>query len=103
MVYKVCEFKGIPRLKISEEPEKTTIAGSKSVIRALDADGFPVYDILCLWSEYELLLSEPQRLKVFDRINKEEIDTSNITLVGLSKDLFVNGEIAAERKDITLI
>ena len=36
MVYKVCEFKGIPRIKISEEAEKTTIAGSKSIIRAVN-------------------------------------------------------------------
>ena len=48
MVYKVCEFKGIARLKRSEEAEKTTIAGSKSVIRALNADGSPAFDVLCL-------------------------------------------------------
>jgi nicotinic acid phosphoribosyltransferase len=36
MVYKVCEFRGLPRIKISEEAEKTTIPGSKKVARAYD-------------------------------------------------------------------
>ena len=41
MVYKVCEFKGGPRIKISEEPGKTTIAGAKSVLRAKNNQGEP--------------------------------------------------------------
>jgi len=53
MVYKVCEFKGTPRIKISEEPGKSTIPGAKSVLRALDENGAPKFDILCLASEYE--------------------------------------------------
>lgn len=36
MVYKVCEFRGLPRIKFSEEKEKTTIPGSKKVFRAYD-------------------------------------------------------------------
>jgi hypothetical protein len=36
MVYKVCEFRGLPRIKISEEAEKTTIPASKKVARAFN-------------------------------------------------------------------
>jgi hypothetical protein len=41
MVYKVCEFMGLPRIKFSEEAEKTTIPGSKKILRAYDAEGKP--------------------------------------------------------------
>lgn len=33
MVYKICELKGIPRIKLSEEPGKSTLPGSKQVLR----------------------------------------------------------------------
>jgi len=51
MVYKVCEFKGTPRIKISEEPGKSTIPGRKSILRAT-LKGRPVFDVLCLGTEY---------------------------------------------------
>uniref|UniRef100_A0A3Q2P089 nicotinate phosphoribosyltransferase n=1 Tax=Fundulus heteroclitus TaxID=8078 RepID=A0A3Q2P089_FUNHE len=35
-------------MKISEDPEKTTVAGRKAVYRLLDADGHPFLDLLCL-------------------------------------------------------
>ena len=72
MVYKVCEFKGIPRIKLSEEPEKTTVAGSKCVLRAFTTSGRPALDILCMASEYsQLKEAQVDQIKVFDRISKE--------------------------------
>ena len=50
MVYKVCEFRGLERIKISEETEKSTIPGSKYVLRNFE-NGKPTFDILCLASE----------------------------------------------------
>ncbi|KAM4574722.1 nicotinate phosphoribosyltransferase [Fundulus diaphanus] len=47
-VYKLVEVRGTPRMKISEDPEKTTVAGRKAVYRLLDADGHPFLDLLCL-------------------------------------------------------
>jgi hypothetical protein len=38
-------------MKISEEAEKTTIPGSKKVVRAFDVDGQPIFDVLCLADE----------------------------------------------------
>lgn len=51
MVYKVCEFKDTPRIKISEEPGKSTIPGSKHVYRQFSNDGKPLFDVLCLDGE----------------------------------------------------
>ena len=71
MVYKVCEFKGIPRIKISEEPGKSTIAGAKSVLRAYNGAGSPMFDVLCLRSEYEEILANPESISgVYDRLTK---------------------------------
>ena len=73
MVYKVQEFKGTPRIKISEEPAKTAIAGAKSVLRALDGQGAPLFDVLCLRDEYDAILSAPESLSsVFDLIHSED-------------------------------
>ena len=57
MVYKVCEFQGTPRIKISEEPGKSTIPGSKTILRALDENGVPVFDLLCLAEEKDTLIA----------------------------------------------
>ena len=97
MVYKVCEFQGVPRIKISEEPEKTTIGGSKCAFRVINADGKPVFDVLCMATEYKNLLNSPiDQLKIYDRLAKTQIDLQalNVSKVeGLSTDLFKNGEI----------
>ncbi|MEQ2297104.1 hypothetical protein AMECASPLE_031284 [Ameca splendens] len=47
-VYKLVEVRGRPRMKISEDPKKTTVAGRKAIYRLLDADGHPFLDLLCL-------------------------------------------------------
>lgn len=69
MVYKVCEFQGTPRIKISEEPEKTTIPGSKYVVRAFDDKDKPIFDVLCLMDEPA---SDKGAIKAFDRHNGTE-------------------------------
>jgi nicotinic acid phosphoribosyltransferase len=61
MVYKVCEFRGLPRIKISEEKEKTTIPGSKKVLRAYNELNEPIFDVLCLEEENA-------EIEVLDRI-----------------------------------
>jgi nicotinate phosphoribosyltransferase len=68
MVYKVCEFRGLPRIKISEEPEKTTIPGSKKILRAYDAGNSPIFDVLCLESEATPL----SEMTVYDRVTGQE-------------------------------
>ncbi|XP_061540366.1 nicotinate phosphoribosyltransferase [Phycodurus eques] len=47
-VYKLVEVRGKPRMKISEDPEKSTVPGRKSVYRLIDAEGHPFLDLVCL-------------------------------------------------------
>ncbi|XP_061463082.1 nicotinate phosphoribosyltransferase [Rhineura floridana] len=50
-VYKLVEVKGCPRLKVTEDKEKTTLPGSKQVYRLWDAAGFPCMDLMSLEEE----------------------------------------------------
>ncbi|XP_044056331.1 nicotinate phosphoribosyltransferase isoform X2 [Siniperca chuatsi] len=47
-VYKLVEVRGRPRMKISEDPEKSTVPGRKAVYRLVDAEGHPFQDLVCL-------------------------------------------------------
>jgi len=98
MVYKVCEFKGTPRIKLSEEPSKTTIAGAKSILRAFSEQGEPIFDILCMKNEFESILANPQSLTtVYDRLTKEAKAASFARLEPISEDLFTNGQVTFEQ------
>ena len=82
MVYKVCEFKGTPRIKISEEPSKTTIGGAKSILRAFDTAGKPMFDVLCLKDEFESILADPTKVEaVYDRLTKQVVIENPFTAV----------------------
>ncbi|XP_047444085.1 nicotinate phosphoribosyltransferase [Mugil cephalus] len=50
-VYKLVEVRGRARMKISEDPEKSTVPGRKAVYRLFDAEGHPFLDLLCLAAE----------------------------------------------------
>ncbi|XP_020633460.3 nicotinate phosphoribosyltransferase isoform X1 [Pogona vitticeps] len=50
-VYKLVEVNGAPRLKVTEDKEKTTIPGRKVVYRLWNADGFPCMDLMALEDE----------------------------------------------------
>uniref|UniRef100_A0A673ISD6 Nicotinate phosphoribosyltransferase n=1 Tax=Sinocyclocheilus rhinocerous TaxID=307959 RepID=A0A673ISD6_9TELE len=51
-VYKLIEVRGRPRMKMSEDPEKSTLPGRKSVYRLLDTDGpYLPMDLICLSEE----------------------------------------------------
>lgn len=47
-VYKLVEVRGRPRMKVSEDPEKSTVPGRKAVYRLIDAEGHPFLDVVCL-------------------------------------------------------
>lgn len=52
MVYKLVYLDNIPRIKLSEEVEKTTIPGAKSILRVYtDTDSHPSLDVICLSDE----------------------------------------------------
>lgn len=55
MVYKLVEIKGVPKIKLSDEKEKTTLPGDKQIIRVYMDDeagvSRPLCDVLCLTAE----------------------------------------------------
>ncbi|XP_066533453.1 nicotinate phosphoribosyltransferase [Hoplias malabaricus] len=50
-VYKLVEVRGCPRMKLSEDPEKSTLPGKKAIYRLLDTEGHPQVDFICLAEE----------------------------------------------------
>eukprot|EP00064_Thunnus_orientalis_P016314 superscaffoldBa00003203_g16378 len=45
---KLVEVRGRPRMKISEDPEKSTVPGRKAVYRLVDSEGHPFLDLVSL-------------------------------------------------------
>ena len=86
MVYKLCEFMNTPRIKISEEPGKSTLPGRKVILRNYNADGTPTFDVLCLAGE------NPETISVaFNRITGEKTKTGRLEV--LTDLIFENGKI----------
>ena len=81
MVYKVVEFMGTPRMKLSDEVAKITTPGSKASVRAYDKDNNPMFDVLCLQSEYESYCDmKPSGPISFTRKSQgEEIKVENVS------------------------
>lgn len=53
MVYKLVLCNGLPKIKISEEKEKTCLPGEKQILRVYTADSEtkPAFDVICLITE----------------------------------------------------
>jgi hypothetical protein len=85
MVYKVCEFRGLPRFKLSEETEKTTIPGSKKIVRAFSEKDEPLFDVLYLADEEVPENSD----KIFDRVTGQTYSAPKLVI--LTQLLFQNG------------
>ncbi|KAJ8279990.1 hypothetical protein COCON_G00070560 [Conger conger] len=62
-VYKLVEVRGSPKMKMTEDPEKSTVPGKKAVYRLLDAQGQPFLDLLCLSEEPAPLVGVALRLR----------------------------------------
>lgn len=96
MVYKVVEFQGTPRMKFSEEIEKITIPGSKSVVRIYDEAMKPQFDLLCLQSEVEEVLKNENELKYFlkKKLDSESVTMKPHTIKQVTQLLFKDGKRA---------
>ena len=46
MVFKLVEVNGVPRIKLSNEPSKVTLPGSKEPYRLIGSEGIPLCDLL---------------------------------------------------------
>ena len=96
MVYKVCEFRGLPRIKISEEAEKTTIPASKKVARAFNDQNQPIFDVLFLSEE-----NVPDKdIKVYNRFTGQVFTAPRLLL--LTQLLFSQGKSALSNEEKTM-
>jgi nicotinate phosphoribosyltransferase len=99
MVYKVVEFKGTPRMKLSEETEKITTPGAKGAVRAFDSDNTPMFDVLCFSTEYEAYCNiKPNETLTFTRKKTGEVvSVANIHhFEGLTPELFNQGKVMVD-------
>ncbi|XP_068175492.1 nicotinate phosphoribosyltransferase [Antennarius striatus] len=91
-VYKLVEVRGNPRMKICEDPEKSTVPGSKAVYRLTDAEGHPFLDLVCLAAE-----SPPEAgvsRSCYPLSGKDSMITVTPAQVTcLRQEVFVNGQI----------
>jgi nicotinate phosphoribosyltransferase len=94
-VYKlVAEFDGnqyIPRIKVSENPQKITNPGYKRVVRLYDASGMATADLICLNEE----VIDPSRpLELFDPVHTYKRKTvRDFTVEELLVPVIENGEL----------
>nr|XP_046248082.1 nicotinate phosphoribosyltransferase isoform X2 [Scatophagus argus] len=92
-VYKLVEVRGKPRMKISEDPEKSTVPGRKDVYRLVDAEGHPFLDLVCLAVE-----SPPQAgvsLSCYPLgCDDSCISVTPAQVTCLRQEVFIKGQIA---------
>ncbi len=65
MVYKLVDIKGVAKIKLSDEREKTTLPGEKQIFRVYTLDTSsvegkvkPELDVMCLADEQEEFLEK---------------------------------------------
>ncbi|XP_026773780.3 nicotinate phosphoribosyltransferase isoform X1 [Pangasianodon hypophthalmus] len=91
-VYKLVEVGGRPRMKLSEDPEKSTLPGRKAVYRLLDTDGHPQMDLICLSEEPAPKVGEPFNCHPLG-LDKAVQSITPAQVTNLQLDVFSHGEI----------
>ncbi|KAJ8278209.1 hypothetical protein GJAV_G00085090 [Gymnothorax javanicus] len=101
-VYKLVEVRGSPRMKVSEDPEKSTMPGKKAVYRLLDSQGHPFLDLLCLSEE-----PPPQAgvvLKCHPIGGDQDVVTVTASRVArLRQDVFSQGQITHPLRSVSAL
>ncbi|TRY97594.1 hypothetical protein DNTS_033220 [Danionella cerebrum] len=93
-VYKLVEVRGRGRMKLSEDPEKSTLPGRKAVYRLLDSHGHPQLDLLCLWEEAAPVAGVP--LKCFPLTENSSVQSMTPAQVtSLRSEVFLCGKISS--------
>uniref|UniRef100_A0A6Q2ZEU0 Nicotinate phosphoribosyltransferase n=1 Tax=Esox lucius TaxID=8010 RepID=A0A6Q2ZEU0_ESOLU len=92
-VYKLVEVRGSPRMKFSEDPEKSTVPGRKAIYRMLDTEGHPFLDLLCLREEPAPTAGEAVKCHpVVGDQTCQSITPSQVTCLRL--DVYIKGQIS---------
>jgi nicotinate phosphoribosyltransferase len=92
----------VPKIKVSENPEKITNPHFKKLYRIYDGDtGIAIADLMCVHDE---VIDANEPLELFDPINTWKTKTvTNYTLRELQVPIFLQGECVYETPAITEI
>ncbi|XP_049588110.1 nicotinate phosphoribosyltransferase [Syngnathus scovelli] len=91
-VYKLVEVGGRPRMKFSEDPEKSTIPGRKAIYRLMDADGHPFLDLLCVAVEPPPEAGHPLRCHPLAAA-AAPLSVTPLKVICLHRDMFARGQV----------
>ncbi|XP_010070714.1 PREDICTED: nicotinate phosphoribosyltransferase, partial [Pterocles gutturalis] len=69
-VYKLVEVNGSPCLKLTEDEEKMTIPGTKTIYRLYDAAGHPFMDLMALEEEPSPTAGQELEIRVLGRLDE---------------------------------
>ncbi|KAK7889872.1 hypothetical protein WMY93_025432 [Mugilogobius chulae] len=90
-VYKLVEVRGRPRMKVSEEPEKSTVPGKKAVYRLLDTDGHPFLDVVYLAVEPPPKAGHPLSYYLREEDTSRCVTPAQVTC--LWQEVFTKGQV----------
>ncbi|XP_068094006.1 nicotinate phosphoribosyltransferase isoform X2 [Hyperolius riggenbachi] len=90
-VYKLVKVNDQPRMKLSEDQEKTTIPGSKAVYRLYDRSDQPLMDLLALEDEPPPEIGK--EVKIYDLGNTETETVTPIRAEQLHRVFFKHGQL----------
>ncbi|MBR2974942.1 MAG: nicotinate phosphoribosyltransferase, partial [Clostridia bacterium] len=105
-VYKICNIhangKDIPKLKISDNPNKVTNPGKKTVYRLFGCDtNKAIADVICLEDE---AIDVTQPYVITHPTERWQTKTvTNFYAVNLYKDIFVDGKLVYQSPDVMTI
>ncbi|XP_026855744.2 nicotinate phosphoribosyltransferase isoform X1 [Electrophorus electricus] len=91
-VYKLVEVCGRPRMKLSEDPEKSTLPGRKAIYRLLDTEGHPQMDLICLSEEPAPKVGVPLNCHPLG-LDKAALSIMPAKVTSLRSDVFSYGKI----------
>ncbi|KAM9358135.1 nicotinate phosphoribosyltransferase [Symphorus nematophorus] len=91
-VYKLVEVRGTPRMKLSEDPQKSTVPGRKDVYRLVDAEGHPFLDLVCLAVESPPEAGVPLTCYPLD-CDDSSVSVTPAQVTCLRQEVFLKGQV----------
>ncbi|XP_037985406.1 nicotinate phosphoribosyltransferase isoform X2 [Motacilla alba alba] len=91
-VYKLVEVNGSPCLKLTEDEEKMTIPGMKTIYRLYDAAGHPFMDLMALEEEPSPSAGQELGIRVLGRL-EETTKVIPATVEPLHRTYFKDGQV----------
>ncbi|KFQ37200.1 Nicotinate phosphoribosyltransferase, partial [Mesitornis unicolor] len=91
-VYKLVEVNGSPCLKLTEDEEKMTIPGTKTIYRLYDADGHPFMDLMALEEEPSPVAGQELEIHVLGQLG-ESSKVMPTTVEPLHRTYFRDGQV----------